>query len=504
MRIWLNNQYNCSNIVDVCVVGAGAAGMAAAHAAAKEGARVLLVEREACPGGILPQCVHDGFGVFSVGKSLTGPAYAQTLWEKLDKCDIDVLLSCDVCSLSYASPSEINSSECCAQVVRVALRGAAVGGEGYIYARQLVLATGCYEKPASSLGIVGTRPAGVMTAGAAQRLMNVDGMLPGKNVVILGTGDIAAIVARRLKLEGANVVAMIGAQITCLHRNYVQCIREFNIPLRVPWTVLSVEGSARVQAVTIAPLDEQGKPDISRKEEIACDTLLLAAGLKPRTEVLDALLCCDKQAQNALETPLIQLAGNASTIHALVDAAVVEGVQAGITAAKRALDARGDSRPKQTKKSVFLPHVSEENLARGASVCPTDSSKHYTCSMCPKSCTGTYHENEDGSFTCAGFECEKGKAQAQELAGTAHELFAFTGTVLLENEGGLYHLPVHSSAVFSQKQIMLVAQEAKKLCVQGSYACGQTVVSNIAGLNCTLEASCDSSLLERMGMNGGV
>ena len=431
MRIWLDEPYSNAAVVDVCVVGAGAAGMAAARAAALNGAQVVLVEREEYLGGILPQCIHDGFGVFSQKESLTGPAYAQVLKKELEACNVDVLLSCDAHTICLVPASEASvaaqvfartktpaapaptAKSNAANLVRVSLRGSSVGGAMSLYARQLVLATGCYERPLASLGIEGPRLAGVMTAGAAQRMVNIEGVLPGKDVVILGAGDIAAIVARRLTLVGAHVVAVVAAELTCLHRNYVQCFQEFNIPVLTPWTVVSVERDARVQAVCIAPLNDDATPNEARTVRLACDTLLLSAGLLPRTEILDALKDANARkdakseaAQGIDLQSFIQTAGNARTIHALVDTAFTEGVRVGRIAAYRALAMRGVTLPAQAQDNIFLPDVPEHNLQRGACLATENTSKEYTCYACPKGCQGICTTNKQGGVTYMGFACE--------------------------------------------------------------------------------------------------
>ena len=524
------------SLYDVAVVGAGAAGMAAARSAAISGARVALLERDAYPGGILPQCIHDGFGVFSKGKSLTGPAYAQDLWEMLDACDVDVFLSCDVRSLSVEPCMPSGDLG-----VRANIRGRGAAHEKDLFAQQIVLATGCYERSSASLGIVGSRPAGIMCAGAAQHLMNVDDVLPGENVVILGAGDIGAIVARRLIIRGANVASVIGADVTCLHRNYVQCMRDLNVPVRVPWTVLAVEGTRRVEALRIAPLDKSGLPIVSQEEKITCDTLLLAAGLIPRTELLDA---AQSSSSDINLSDFIHFAGNAFSIHALVDAAVVEGARVGKKAAQAAFEAKNkhtDAAPSENnsptstasrendtnvnpaKDDLALLEIPEHSLPRGIVPSTESCADTYTCGLCPRSCKISRIAQDDGTFSYVGFACEKGHLQALERSGTATPLQTFTGTVSLLNDNTnqsaparvaslptsahdttrctstrVTALPVHSSTPLSVEQIEKVAQIVKSAQVKGTFKRDEVVISNEMGLPCDLLASCDSSFAQRL------
>ena len=525
-----------SSLYDVIVVGAGAAGMAAAHSAAMSGARIALIERDAHPGGILPQCIHDGFGVFSKGESLTGPAYAQDLWEMLDKCDVDVFLSCDVHSLSVEPCMPSGDLG-----VRANIRGSGAAHEKDLLAQQIVLATGCYERSGASLGIVGTRPAGVICAGAAQHLMNIDDVLPGENVVILGAGDIGAIVARRLIIRGAKVAAVIGADVTCLHRNYVQCMRDLNVPVRVPWTVLAVEGARRVEALRIAPLDKSGLPIMSQEEKIACDTLLLAAGLIPRTELLDA---AQSSSGDINLSDFIHFAGNARSIHALVDAAVVEGARVGKKAAQLAFEAKNkhteaapsennsptsatskenDVKASLIKDDLALLEIPEHSLPRGIMPSTESCADTYTCGLCPRSCKISRTAQADGTFSYVGFACEKGHLQALERLGTATPLQTFTGTVSLLDDNTnqsaparvtslpasahdttqctstrVTSLPVHSSTPLSVEQIAKVAQIVRSAQVKGTFKRNEVVISHEMGLPCDLLASCDSSFAQRL------
>ncbi len=487
MRICSTETRGQAAVFDVLVVGAGAAGMAAARTAALSGAHVVLAERDARPGGILPQCVHDGFGVFSWGESLTGPAYAQGLWELLGACELDVLLSCDVHSLAIEPAAEAG-----ALAVRATLRGKATGGAGSLLARQVVLATGCYERPCASLGITGTRPAGVMTAGAAQRLMNIEGLLPGSRVVILGAGDIGAIVARRLTLEGASVAMIVGAEVTCLHRNYVQCVREMGVSLRVPWTVLSVEGSRRVEAVRIAPLDEQGVPIASQEERVPCDALLLAAGLVPRAGLLGA---ATSHVDGVAVSDFVQVAGNAHSIHALVDAAAAEGARAGRRAALLALGARGEVATALPEDDLSLLEVPERSLPRGCAPVVSDSAEGCICGLCPRGCKVFRVGREGGGFSYEGFGCAKGRLQTLERLGAAEPCQAFTGTVSLCDGSVARRLPVRSSVPLSAGQMAAVARAAGGVCVQGDFEGGQVVAQRTAGMPCDLVATCSSSFL---------
>ncbi len=260
-------------ICDVLVIGSGPAGLAAACEAKQHGAEdVVLLERNDELGGILTQCIHNGFGVREFGDDLTGPEYAYRWIAKAQEAELEILSETMV--LSVDRNRRVVASSRAYGLIEIAPRA-------------LVLAMGCRERPRGALAIPGTRPAGVYTAGTAQRLVNMEGYMPGQRFVILGSGDIGMIMARRLTLEGAEVVSMfeILPYISGLRRNLVQCIRDFDIPLELCTTVTEVRGRERVESVVVSGVDERWRPIPGSEREIPCDTLLLSVGLIPENEL---------------------------------------------------------------------------------------------------------------------------------------------------------------------------------------------------------------------------
>jgi thioredoxin reductase len=326
--------------VDVAVIGSGPAGLTAAIHAHQSGAkRVLLLEREEELGGILKQCIHNGFGLEQFKQDYTGPEYAERLTEELGKTGVQCLLNTLVTNISSDKIMTALSPE----------RGALE-----IKAKSIVLAMGCRERTRSNIGIPGTRPAGIFTAGVAQRFVNIDGYLPGKKVVILGSGDIGLIMARRLTLEGARVIGVyeIMDYPGGLKRNIVQCLNDFDIPLHLSHTVTEIKGKERVEGVTISKVDGDLHLVEGSEQSIACDTLLLSVGLIPENELskkagveLNAYTGGPITTET-METsvPGIFTCGNVSTVFDLVDYVAQTGTTAGISAARYASDSLNRSR----------------------------------------------------------------------------------------------------------------------------------------------------------------
>jgi len=319
--------------VDVAVIGGGPAGLAAALAARRGGAaKVLIIERNHELGGILQQCIHHGFGLHRFKAELTGPEYAQRFINEVRETDIDVLLETMVLELSnQRTIYAVNSRE----------------GMLEISAKAIVLAMGCRERTRGALRIPGRRPAGIFSAGTAQRYINIDGYIPGKKAVILGSGDIGLIMARRLTLEGAKVEAVVEIlpYAAGLARNVVQCLEDFGIPLILQSTVIEVHGDERLEAVTIAQVDEQWKPIPGTERTIECDTLLLSVGLIPENELsngagvqLDPITNGPKVDDTMMTSiPGIFACGNVLHVHDLVDNVSKEAERAGSFAAQYAL-----------------------------------------------------------------------------------------------------------------------------------------------------------------------
>ena len=315
---------------DIVIVGGGPAGLAAAIAAAKEDATlsILILERDHELGGILNQCIHNGFGLHTFNEELTGPEYAERFEQQLSGLNIQYMLDTMVLDVSSGLVTAVNSAK----------------GVFEVECGAVVLCMGCRERPRGALNIPGLRPAGVFTAGTAQRLVNIEGYMPGKEVVILGSGDIGLIMARRMTLEGAKVKAVCELMPYSggLKRNIVQCLDDFDIPLLLSHTVIDIKGKERVSSVVIAEVDANSKPIPGTEQEITCDTLLLSCGLIPENELSRAADINIDPATNgpvvneSFETsvPGIFACGNVLHVHDLVDYVSEESGRAGKSAAR--------------------------------------------------------------------------------------------------------------------------------------------------------------------------
>lgn len=337
---------------DLIVVGAGPAGLAAAAEAYKQGIQdILILERDSQAGGILNQCIHNGFGLHTFKEELTGPEYAARYEKMVEDTSAKLIVNAMVLQIdenknvSFVSPDY---------------------GFQTLQAKAVILAMGCRERPRGALSIPGCRPAGVFSAGTAQRLVNIEGYMPGKEVVILGSGDIGLIMARRMTLEGANVKCVLELLPYSggLKRNIVQCLQDYDIPLKLSHTVVDIEGKDRIQSVTIAKVDENKKPIPGTFEKIECDTLLLSCGLIPENELSSqagieiSSFTNGPVVKDNFETsiPGIFACGNVLHVHDLVDFVSAESSSAGKSAAKYIL--------KKTKSEKSRIPVLAKEMAR--------------------------------------------------------------------------------------------------------------------------------------------
>lgn len=325
---------------DSIVIGGGPAGLAAAHQMKMEGAKVLILEREAQLGGILKQCIHDGFGLIEFKETLTGPEYADYFVNAVLNAEIEFKTKTFVTDLIKVEDefkvTIVNSLE----------------GIQILNCRTIILATGCRERTNKQLLITGDRPAGIYTAGTAQYMVNIEGLLPCEQCIILGSGDIGLIMARRLTLEGANVIGVFEAKDTTsgLTRNVQQCLLDFGIPIYYRQTVVEVHGRERLESVTIADVDEQMKIISGSERTIACDGLILSVGLIPENEIAEKLhVTIDSNTNGPLvdehmmtSIPGVFSCGNALKVFDLVDHVTANARIAGKSAMKYILK-RGES-----------------------------------------------------------------------------------------------------------------------------------------------------------------
>ena len=352
---------------DLVIVGGGPAGLAAAVSARDHG-----IERDKELGGILNQCIHNGFGLHTFKEELTGPEYASRFIEQVAERGIEYKLNTMVMDIAADAPSGNVITKKVTAMNRE-------DGMFEVQAKAVILAMGCRERSRGALNIPGYRPAGIYSAGTAQRLVNMEGYMPGKEVVILGSGDIGLIMARRMTLEGAKVkvVAELMPYSGGLKRNIVQCLNDFDIPLKLSHTVVDIEGKNRVEAVTIAEVGSDRKPIPGTEERYTCDTLLLSCGLIPENELsLDAGVTLDARTKGATvdeyfqtDRPGIFAAGNVLHVHDLVDFVSMEAEKLADSAARYIKEGKLPACEIQVKTDKNINHTVPQRISGTEDCC---------------------------------------------------------------------------------------------------------------------------------------
>ena len=425
---------------DIVIVGGGPAGLAAALAARENGvADILILEREDQLGGILNQCIHNGFGLHTFKEELTGPEYAARYIEKVEELHIPYKLQTMVLNITPDKRVTAMNRE---------------DGLFEVQAKAVILAMGCRERPRGALNIPGFRPAGIYTAGTAQRLVNIEGFLPGRKIVILGSGDIGLIMARRLTLEGARVQAVVEIlpKSGGLQRNIVQCLEDFDIPLLLRHTVVDIKGRERVSSVTVSAVDEQGKPILGTGQEYDCDTLLLSVGLIPENELTRELGARMDPATHGpvvnekLETtiPGVFACGNVLHVHGLVDSVSEEAAEAGKNA------------------TVYIKQTEERRL---------------TCIICPKGCSLRVRLEAGRVTLVEGNHCKRGAQYAEKEVTNPTR----TVTTTIPIRGGYEKiLSVKTRTDIPKAKVQACVQALKNVTAEAPVQIGDVILSDVA------------------------
>ncbi len=439
---------------DVLIVGAGPAGLAAANGAVENGAeRVVVVERDKTSGGILNQCIHDGFGLIRYGKQLTGPEYAAKALQEVH--GVEFALGNQVVNISAE------------RVVTM------VGKPGIrkIKAGAIVLATGCRERTRGAISIPGSRPAGIFTAGVAQNLVNVRNVMPGKEIVILGSGDIGLIMARRLTLEGAKVKAVVEIlpEPAGLARNISQCLYDFGIPIYVSHTVSNIYGAKRLTGIEVSEVDADMNVIPGTGRFMGCDTLILSVGLIPENEVAQtAGVELDKRSNGVITDEFLQTSvsgvfscGNSRRVMDLADFASEQGEMAGHNAAAYLCGGKmkmwDNSRGNSMKKGF-----------------PEKDS--VTCTLCPNGCQVRWIEESD---TFEGNRCPRGAEFAEQERVAPRR----TLTTTMRAVGGVKSLvPVRSEEMVEKSRLLEISKEIREAAADSPVEIGQTVLELAGGV----------------------
>lgn len=451
---------------DVIVIGGGPGGLAAACAAKENGAeKVLLLEREKHLGGILNQCIHDGFGLVRYHELMTGPEYAVRAEQEVRQADVDILT--DTMVVDITSDKTVT----------------AVNKEGiYIFeAKSLVLATGCRERTRGAISIPGTRPAGVFTAGVVQNLVNVKNIMVGKRVMILGSGDIGLIMARRLTLEGAEVIAVLEVlpQSGGLQRNICQCLDDYGIPLYLSHTVTKIYGKKKLTGVEYCQVDEQGRAIPETAKTVECDALVLSVGLIPENELAEkAGVALDKRTNGTITDEYMQtsISGvfSCGNSHAVMDLADFVSEQGTVAGANAAAYCQGKAMKPWSMAGRVPP-------AKGV---PEPNS--VVCPLCPNGCCIT----QDVNGNDIGNRCPRGLVYAKQERMVPMR----TLTTTLKTESGKL-ISVKSDRPIPKERVQEIAASLRVITVKDEMCCiGQVLVKDLYGINILTTSNVSASV----------
>lgn len=479
--------------VDLAIIGGGPAGMAAAIAAYDQGIKnIVIIERDKELGGILNQCIHHGFGLHTFAEELTGPEYALRYIAMVEERKIACLLKAMVVEIAPVSPH-------CITVMQ------AEKGLLKIEAIAIILAMGCRERPRGALNIPGYRPSGIYPAGQAQHFVNIEGYMPGKEVVILGSGDIGLIMARRMKLQGADVkmVVEIMPYSGGLTRNIVQCLEDFDIPLKMSHTIIDIDGKDRLKGITVALVDENLKPILDTSEYVPCDTLLLSCGLIPENELTIAAKAAMDDVTGGplvnqdLETSVCGMfaCGNVLHVHDLVDNVSIEAAAAGKAAADYVLQSRlfkdcKNNANKSPKKRFDACRPKIPPKTRYTPKTDRNFDNQLICIGCPASCLVTVEESQgddsaDG-LKITGNACPVGDEYARkEVTAPARSIAS-----LIRVTGGLGNVvSVKTSNDIAKGRIFDCMKEIRGTVVCAPVKAGDILIHNVAGTGADIVAT---------------